>query len=260
MAPRSNTWMPFYWGDYLRDTGHLSAAEHGAYILLLGHYWTTGKPLPDNDELLARIARTERGKWDEIKAVISGFFEKRDGSWHHKRVSAELRKSKKITKARSYAGKASAASRQQKPSKGSTKFQQKAKPRARAPSPSPSPSQSQPPSPSHPQSARAGNSDDSQLTDIPEHMIRMAKVPKLDDLTVTEPLREWAKQEAPDVNLDGALGEFRDYCLAKDPKYKDYMAAFRNSLRRTEARAQGRNGGAPSLMETIDRIGAEDGE
>ncbi len=108
--------------------------------------------------------------------------------------------------------------------------------------------------------ARASNPNDSHLTEIPEHMIRMARVSKLDDLTVTRPLREWAKQEAPDVTLDEALEEFRDYCLAKDPKFKDYMAAFRNSLRRTEARAQGRNGSKPSLMETIDRIGAEDGE
>ena len=123
--------MPLYWGDYLRDTGHLSAAEHGAYLLLIGHYWTTGKPLPDSDVLLARIARMSPEEWEQSKQIILAFFQKRGGLWYHHRVVDELEKGKKRVKARSYAGKMSAKARatklQQSPDKPSTKSQLRAR-------------------------------------------------------------------------------------------------------------------------------------
>jgi uncharacterized protein YdaU (DUF1376 family) len=48
-GPRPDTWIPMYWGDYLRDTMRLSATEHGAYMLLIAHYWTKGVPLGNDD-------------------------------------------------------------------------------------------------------------------------------------------------------------------------------------------------------------------
>lgn len=88
---RSDTWMPLYWGDYAKDTGHLGAAQHGAYLLLLKHYWVTGQSLPDDDAQLWRIACADSlAHWRRLKPVVLAFFERRDGRLHHHRVEKEL--------------------------------------------------------------------------------------------------------------------------------------------------------------------------
>lgn len=43
-----------YIGDYQRDTAHLSVTEHGAYLLMLQHYYATEKPLPPGKALQDR--------------------------------------------------------------------------------------------------------------------------------------------------------------------------------------------------------------
>jgi uncharacterized protein YdaU (DUF1376 family) len=52
-----NAWYARYPGDYLRDTAHLSLTEHDAYGLLLDHYYSTEKPLPNNKDALYPICR-----------------------------------------------------------------------------------------------------------------------------------------------------------------------------------------------------------
>lgn len=105
MSARPDTWMPLYWGDYLRDTMHLRAEAHGAYLLLIGHYWTSGAPLPDDDEHLAAVARLDRRDWLRHRTTIQRFFHIENGAWRHKRIDAELLRARELSEARQRAGK-----------------------------------------------------------------------------------------------------------------------------------------------------------
>lgn len=86
---RPDSWMPLYIGDYLADTAHLTATEHGAYLLLLMAYWRAGEPLDNNDAKLARIARCSSREWAEVKPAVLAFFEVGD-KLIHGRVEREL--------------------------------------------------------------------------------------------------------------------------------------------------------------------------
>jgi uncharacterized protein YdaU (DUF1376 family) len=82
----SPPWMPLHVGDYLKNTGHLRAAGHGAYVMLIMHYWTTGG-LPSDPRQLAAIARMTDEEWQEWQPIIQAFFH--DG-WKHKRIDKEI--------------------------------------------------------------------------------------------------------------------------------------------------------------------------
>jgi len=97
-------YMPLYVADYLADTAHLGALEHGAYLMLIMNYWQRGKALPADDERLRRIARVDVGQWDAVKSDIAEFFVEVDGEWRHSRIESELaRVAEKSTKARASA-------------------------------------------------------------------------------------------------------------------------------------------------------------
>lgn len=89
--------MPLYVGDYLADTAHFSTIEHGAYLLLIMHYWRNGG-LPNDDEALRQIARLSRHQWQK---AFSKIFSKFEPGWKHKRIEAELAKCLKLSEVNS---------------------------------------------------------------------------------------------------------------------------------------------------------------
>jgi uncharacterized protein YdaU (DUF1376 family) len=105
----SHPWMPFYVADYLADTGHLSTLEHGAYLLLIMHYWQHNG-LPENESALAHIARLTPIEWRRARDVLAALFQ---SGWKHKRIDSELASANAIVLAKSAAGKAGAAARWQ---------------------------------------------------------------------------------------------------------------------------------------------------
>jgi len=93
-------WMPFYPADYLAGTGHLTRAQHGAYLLLILHYWSKGG-LPSDDRLLARIARMSDREWKAESGILAEFF---DEDWRHPRIEKELEKARTKSEKRAEAG------------------------------------------------------------------------------------------------------------------------------------------------------------
>lgn len=84
-----------FWGDYLRDTRHLSTEEHGAYLLLIAAYWESGKALPDDNQQLARLTGLSLKKWKMVRPKISRFFEISEGHFYHFRIEKDLAESAK---------------------------------------------------------------------------------------------------------------------------------------------------------------------
>jgi uncharacterized protein YdaU (DUF1376 family) len=107
MNAMSRAWMPWYIGDYLRDTGHLTTEQHGAYMLLLAHCWQHGA-IPISASERAAIAKLTPARWKAISGPLNRFF-KADGT--QKRVTQELEKVETVSIRRTLAGVNSAIAR-----------------------------------------------------------------------------------------------------------------------------------------------------
>lgn len=103
-------YMPLWVGDYLRDTRHLGAREHGAYLLLLMEAWRRPScSLPDDDALLARWASVTPDEWAEIKPIVMAFWriDGRKKEWANSklsRVRVQARESSKKQAGRAASG------------------------------------------------------------------------------------------------------------------------------------------------------------
>jgi uncharacterized protein YdaU (DUF1376 family) len=81
-----------YIGDYQRDTAHLSIAEHGAYMLMLQHYYATEKPLPIGKALHRMLRAQDRVERDAIDAVAKQFWLDTPSGLVNGRADAEITK------------------------------------------------------------------------------------------------------------------------------------------------------------------------
>lgn len=87
--------MPLWTGDYLKKTRHLTTLEHGAYLLLIMECWERPSgSIPDNTELLARLAGVSIKQWKVISPIVMEFFtlNKRKKEYTQERVTEERAK------------------------------------------------------------------------------------------------------------------------------------------------------------------------
>jgi uncharacterized protein YdaU (DUF1376 family) len=83
--------MPFYVGDYIRDTQHLTTEQHGAYLLLIFAMFSAGGSLPNDEAKLSRIARMTKAKWLSNRDDILPFFQIDGDALTHSKIT-EVRK------------------------------------------------------------------------------------------------------------------------------------------------------------------------
>ena len=114
-------YIQLYVADYLADTSHLNVKQHGIYLLLIMHYWQTGKPIDQNKIPFVLSAMDDR---DEILNILDEFFDKTDdGLWCHRRIEKDLGGVRLKSKKASSAGVASGKARREKINGRSTDVQ-----------------------------------------------------------------------------------------------------------------------------------------
>jgi uncharacterized protein YdaU (DUF1376 family) len=64
-----------YMGDYLRDTGTLTLAQHGAYMLMLLEFYATERPLPTGRDLHRLLRADSKAERDAIDFVAGKFWQ-----------------------------------------------------------------------------------------------------------------------------------------------------------------------------------------
>ena len=84
-------WMPVYIGDYLRDTEELTGPEHGAYLLLLMHYWQKDGIIGSDIGRLARVCRSDE---ETARFILGYYFTLEGGNYKNKRADEEMGKAK----------------------------------------------------------------------------------------------------------------------------------------------------------------------
>src|SRR5262245_24087317 len=99
-------YVPWYYGDYIRDTLDLDTTEHGAFLLLIGAASARGGSLPPDKEVLYRLtfAKTDLQRKATDRIVERFWKPNGDGLLCNKRVTLELERAMAVHEAQSQAG------------------------------------------------------------------------------------------------------------------------------------------------------------
>jgi uncharacterized protein YdaU (DUF1376 family) len=220
----SRAWMPLYVGDYLADTAHLRAAESGAYLHLIMHYWQHGA-LPDEDRKLAAIARMSDAEWKRSRETMASFF---DAGWRHGRIDDELAKANFKHDRRVEAGR-----------RGGIASANAKQPSSNACSNAEASSQSQPEKKEDGANAPTARA---RKTPLPHDFVPDRELPRSVG---------WSESA-----IDQQIERFKDSARAHKRLYADWPAAWRNWVRSPFQTAEKPNGSA-NAKRTVHQAAAE---
>ena len=215
---KADIWMPLYVGDYLADTMEFDAPEHGAYLLLILHYWRTRQPLPLDEKTLLKIAKipTSRVNRCTLKRVI-GKFTFTDNGYRHNRIDLELEKAQQRKEKGQQNGKlgGNPAFKKGQPNpyyKDNLGDNPKDKQKIKS-SPSPSPS--------------------TISTNVDIDRATRSKPPKVyfinqEKVKLTQEQYDSLRTEFAEDEIAAFISRCENYCLSTGKSYKDYAATMRN--------------------------------
>ena len=217
-----------YPGDYLRDTLTLTPAQDGMYGRLIDYYYTTEKPIPEED-----AESVTRCRNDEDRAitqwVLRRFFSLTPVGWQHGRIDAEIEKARPRIEAARNNG-----LRGGRPKTKPTGFplgNPQGTQIESSPSPSPSLEQEQE------QKKEQVASPSAQPTRAKED--RATRLPA--DWTLPDDWRAWAEAERSDIDPATEAAKFRDHWRSQ-PGVKgrrtDWLATWRNWIRNSWANSR----------------------
>jgi len=85
-----------YIGDYQRDTGALTLAEHGAYLLMLQYFYATEQPLPVGRDLHRLLRAESKAEREAIDRVAERFWRATDAGLVNDRALQEIEKGARL--------------------------------------------------------------------------------------------------------------------------------------------------------------------
>lgn len=112
MSRPTDRWFPLHVGPFLAGVQDLSRAEIGAYVLLLSFQWTTGRPLPADEQSLANITRCATlDEWRASAPRLLAKFRRVADGWLHLDMAQEQHRAERVSASRSASGQRGAAVR-----------------------------------------------------------------------------------------------------------------------------------------------------
>lgn len=197
-------------GDYQRDTGALSIAEHGAYFLMLQYHYATEKPLPTGRDLYRLLRCESKVDRDAVDAVTRQYWTETPAGLVNERAAQEIVKAsdqadtnRRIAKAR----------------------EDKRKAERNAHEALHEPCSDREPSHSHNQTPEPTKS---KTNTKPPAKARAVSLPP--DFGISDHVREWATDKGH-TRLDERLSHFIGYVKANGKMYVDWDQAFMNAIR-----------------------------